>query len=876
MSQSRRAKRSGASSALLLALAAFATSEAADEMPRIVAIGDVHGAYAPFVDVLRAASVIGEDLGWAGGNARLVVLGDVLDRGTESRRALELIMALSQQAPRSGGSVELVLGNHEVMNLVGDLRYVTAAELAAYAADELPADREAAWQRFRTVVNDAPDARERFTARYPLGFFGHRAAFAPSGVLGSWLLERPVLVTIDGTAFVHGGLPGAIAGKPASEINAEALGALHDYLDAVTELEAAGVVHREDGIGERAAAAERYVSASAADSEARRAAARVAAFVRSPLLGGDAVFWYRGTAACSAAIEQTRLEAVLDSLGAKRVVIGHTPTRDRVVTRLNGRVVRADTGMLPSYGGAPAAVVIHGDEVRALYSGSTAEVAAEPQRRAVGIAVQGLADDDIEKLLIEGRVLRRTPRGNGTELWELESGGTRVAAVFRFGPRRGFAALPDVAAYRLDRLLELDIVPVTVRRENDGRVGSLTLDAATLSTEAQRAADPAAEPTCPLRDQWRAMLVFDALAHNDGRSAAEVRYRRSDWSLVLTNNENLFGTAADVPAYLRRENLEVSAYLAERLRTLDEPSLAQSFGDVLDAPRRAALLPAPRPVARSLERIAVDVVHTGQRLDAVQPARHVRPLVGVVARHLQHRDRSEARDVGDRRPVEGEPLTLAELAVHELQDVIAARIDLFVRQLDRVGTADLRALHPRSLVHFVRRLRHPLRDFRLALGVGRQPLTLGIVLARQIHEARVRVGDRESAVLQGGHLAERIQREIRLALVLAAVHVELDELVGLAQQREQQAHLVAVDRSFGRVDADHGSVVQVQRPAVHVANVQRPDGVLRVAQHTGRREDVAGPRNPRAATGARFDQPVRRKVVVGCKDGVARDPEELR
>jgi hypothetical protein len=589
MTTPRAAQRYCASIALLAALFHASEAGAADEQ-RIVAIGDVHGAFEPFVAVLRAAQLVDGDLAWAGGDARLVLLGDVLDRGADSRRALELVRTLAEQAPRAGGRVELLLGNHEVMNLMGDLRYVTPAELAAYVGDEQPAEREAAWQRFRTAAGDDPALRQAFNEQYPPGFFGHRAAFAPSGPLGSWLLERPVLVTLDGTAFVHGGLPARIAGETVNEVNEQHLGALRDYLAAVAELEAAGVLHRENDLRERGALAERYVAANRADSATRRAAQRVIELARSPLLGGDAVFWYRGTAACSAAIEQTRLEAALASLGATRVVVGHTPTRDRIVTRLAGRVVRADTGMLPIYGGVPAAVDIRGDEIRALYASGAAANAPEAQRRTVGVAVQGLADDDIEKLLADGRVLSRTPHAGGTELWQLERDGATVTAVFRPAPRRGFAALPEVAAYRLDRLLELDLVPVAVRREDDGRVGSLMLDAAALPTETQRAAELGGEAACPLPDQWKAMQVLDVLSFNEGRTPETMRYDPADLSLVLADNAGLFGTATGAPAYLRRTTIEVSAHLAERLKMLDEPSLAQSLGDVLDAPRRTALL----------------------------------------------------------------------------------------------------------------------------------------------------------------------------------------------------------------------------------------------------------------------------------------------
>jgi hypothetical protein len=576
--------------ALLAVVAAFAATVTAQDSPRLVAVGDVHGAYASFVGVLRKAGLVDDALAWTGGGSRLIVLGDVLDRGAESRRALELVKALQPRAADAGGAVELVLGNHEVMNLLGDLRYVTPAELATYAADDAPAERNAAWQRFSATAGDTPESRERFATRYPPGFFGHRAAFAPTGVLGSWLLERPVLVTIDETAFVHGGLPAALADKTTRELNAEYRAALREYFAAVAELEVAGIVHREDGLAERTALAERYLADTSGETSTRRAAERVAAFVRSPLLGGDAVFWYRGTATCSAAIEQSRLETVLESLGAKRVVIGHTPTRGAVLTRFAGRVIRADTGMLPAYGGVPAAVVIRGDEVLTVYANEADARAPAAQPRTVGAGIAGLGDDELAQLLVGAPVLSRTPRSDGTELWQLERNGDAVNAVFRPAPRRGFAALPEVAAYRLDRLLDLDLVPVTVRRENEGRVGSLRLDDSRLPNERQRAANASAEASCPLLDQFNAMYVFDILTHNDGRRPESMRYRAADWSLVLTDNQGLFSLATDVPAYLRQAPVQIPAHLATLLRGLDEATLATSLGDVLDAPRRTALL----------------------------------------------------------------------------------------------------------------------------------------------------------------------------------------------------------------------------------------------------------------------------------------------
>src|SRR6476660_692394 len=99
----------------LLALVAAPTLRAAPA-PRIVAIGDVHGARDAFVSILQKAGLIDAQKRWTGGTTILVQTGDLLDRGEGARQVLDLMMALETQAAAAGGRVQALMGNHEVMN----------------------------------------------------------------------------------------------------------------------------------------------------------------------------------------------------------------------------------------------------------------------------------------------------------------------------------------------------------------------------------------------------------------------------------------------------------------------------------------------------------------------------------------------------------------------------------------------------------------------------------------------------------------------------------------------------------------------------------------------------------------------------------------
>ena len=121
---------------LLLATGSHASDWRADGVERVVAIADVHGAYEAMVETLGNVGVLDEDLGWAGGESYLVIVGDLLDRGPRSRDALDLLMRLEGEAEAAGGKVQVLIGNHESMNMIGDLRYVSKSEYEAFADDE--------------------------------------------------------------------------------------------------------------------------------------------------------------------------------------------------------------------------------------------------------------------------------------------------------------------------------------------------------------------------------------------------------------------------------------------------------------------------------------------------------------------------------------------------------------------------------------------------------------------------------------------------------------------------------------------------------------------------------------------------------------------
>jgi predicted MPP superfamily phosphohydrolase len=131
----------------LLCGAAYAGLPASAQAPaRIVAIGDIHGSIEGFTSILKVTGLIDSANKWIGGKAQLMQTGDYVDRGAGTRAVLDLLMALEPQARKAGGRAFALLGNHEVMNLIGETRDATPEIFASFADADSDKRRESAWQ----------------------------------------------------------------------------------------------------------------------------------------------------------------------------------------------------------------------------------------------------------------------------------------------------------------------------------------------------------------------------------------------------------------------------------------------------------------------------------------------------------------------------------------------------------------------------------------------------------------------------------------------------------------------------------------------------------------------------------------------------------
>lgn len=269
-----------------------ATSYRLASSARLVAIGDLHGDLRALRAALRLAGAIDSDDRWIGKDLTVVQTGDQIDRGDQDREVLDVLEKLEGEAKAAGGALHVLNGNHELMNVGFDFRYVTRRS----------------FESFEDFSNRAHGRAERVRPEER----GRAAAFAPGSEYAQKLARHLTVAVVGDSLFAHGGVLPAHVDYGLSRINAEA---------------------------------QSYLSGKRAD-------------LPPALSAEDAPVWTReyGSPEVSAASCQL-VSRVLEQVGAKRLIVGHTVQKGGISAACQDRLFRIDVGLSAYYGNNPVQVL---------------------------------------------------------------------------------------------------------------------------------------------------------------------------------------------------------------------------------------------------------------------------------------------------------------------------------------------------------------------------------------------------------------------------------------------------------------------------------------------------------------------------------------
>ncbi|KAK7033246.1 adenylate cyclase [Favolaschia claudopus] len=307
----------------------------------IVAVGDLHGDYGNAQKVLEFSGVVDSAGNWTGDVDFFVQTGDIIDRGDDTIKLFMWMESLRVQAAKTGGVVLSHLGNHEVMNQIGDWRYVYPSEIETFGS-------VAARQKMLSTGRIGRAWAQNYTATSRLPLHPHlgppNTPFPPPLHFqkddseedeNSRFYEPNEPLSHSALSFVHGGLSPTFSNLSPfpTKINALSSSLLAKLQNRPQPLP--HPPHQYPGLPQGTTREE------------------------VELYDANGPFWYRGWATDNEEKACADVEKVLARTGTRRMIMGHTPDFTGIVSRCDGKIIIIDTGISHAYGGALSALSIH-------------------------------------------------------------------------------------------------------------------------------------------------------------------------------------------------------------------------------------------------------------------------------------------------------------------------------------------------------------------------------------------------------------------------------------------------------------------------------------------------------------------------------------
>ncbi len=176
------------------------------DVSKLLALSDIEGDFSSFSQLLQAGGVIDENFNWTFGDGHLVLTGDFLDRGQQVTEVLWLIYSLEEKAKAAGGYVHFILGNHEIMIMSSNLKYVN----------------------------------QKYLDNARLMNKSYESLYDQNSEIGRWLGTKNIVEKIGKLLFVHGGISDEVNNLniPISRINQLArpyyFNSRYEFLDRIT------------------------------------------------------------------------------------------------------------------------------------------------------------------------------------------------------------------------------------------------------------------------------------------------------------------------------------------------------------------------------------------------------------------------------------------------------------------------------------------------------------------------------------------------------------------------------------------------------------------------------------------------------------------
>ncbi len=585
-------------SSLCISLCAESKQFAWKDVTRIIAVGDIHGGYDNFVKILKKAELVDDMLKWSGGKTHLVQTGDIMDRGDNTREVFDLLMRLQKEAAEAGGKVHVLIGNHEEMNITGIVfrqpRYVSPKQFASFLPDDFRQKKE---NGFRKQLHNFSEIEANSDPTLLDSYFETKWEKLMKDKnlqklyvdtfnrdYGRWLIEQNIAIKINDIIFVHGGISERYSKWPLQRINEVLLEELDVY---------------------------RLAYKRRINPKKRR----------EMLYMHDSPLWNRDLALKDEQSYGKIVDKILKNLGAKYMIIAHTPSGSPVIpetekdeilfrTRFDKKIWMIDTGISDFYYGILSYLSIENGEFFMTEWRDeiiTEEEPFEPSK----FTPEDESREDMEYYLANAAVIgyhrEAVPGRTAADNVDLDDGETRRRAMFKTVDTRRPTQIPDsykyeLAAYALDKLLGFEKIPPMMEREIESTKGSLQIFVQNcFGLDKQQRENLTPPDSQAFVNALEEINVFENLVYNERNELDDILIQKESWKIFRVDFSEAF---LPIPDLIPEQKItRCSKTLFQNLQKLSDEVIKARLKNYLNDEEMSALFSRKALIIKTLKKL---------------------------------------------------------------------------------------------------------------------------------------------------------------------------------------------------------------------------------------------------------------------------------
>lgn len=547
------------------------------EQKFVYMFSDIQGRHVALKDVLISYNIVDNEFNWLSANNDLVLIGNLIGDKSSAFDTLKMIRNIQQSAEQANAQLKIVLGEKDIDFVLSEFsRYPASPELKPELGPEVESKVESkVEQEIDPEAGAEAELEKKPNEKAEDKLKNHSE-------LISWLSEQDFITQMNGHLFVNGGISSRTKKKSLVEINQTLKRSFDEYKNRWQ-----AIVEKDSALNDAAFNNRYSVVRTLPDSAEKQA------FLKTQRSYIFSHFWpmnYTGNSFCHPLFERQNLDEALHGWQVNKVWSARAEYRvPGFQDRFQGMMTFVDQDKASTNSAEILGAKIEEGGAYKLLQGKNEFTDAPKSIASRKYQLPyDMTPDEIKAFLKAAKVVSKeqTKEGKTKPLKiYLEKEDKRIKAIFKYinasgrGNRKGVPRTGDKydyesAAYKLDGMLGIGLVPITVERvvNNKRGVVQLWIDGL-VSAVPLNTGEETYTGMCDAQQQENMINTFDFLIMNTDRNQTNITFTKKDWQIWFIDHTRSFGNDTKAPRFLRGVRIEPTNLFKEKLSKISRAQL---------------------------------------------------------------------------------------------------------------------------------------------------------------------------------------------------------------------------------------------------------------------------------------------------------------